>query len=196
MYKHILVPMALDHGIGETTMQIARTLLAEGGHITALHVHEAPNNSVCAYVDESIIKSRLVLKEIMKLRSDSPYIAGNSLSIADCYLAPLCFYVSLTDDANRVFDVDGFAGMVAERLADRRAVERAQVFPYQLMAAWMNIDDKVPSEIRDALAAAMEIAVENAPELGGRIVVAPDVSGSMTSPVTGRRKGATSFRFP
>lgn len=57
MYKHILVPMALDHGIAETTMQIARTLLAEGGQITALHVHEAPNNSVGAYVDESVMKN-------------------------------------------------------------------------------------------------------------------------------------------
>lgn len=55
MYKHILVPMALDHGIAETTMKIARTLLAEGGKITALHVHEAPNNSVGAYVSQSVI---------------------------------------------------------------------------------------------------------------------------------------------
>lgn len=57
MYKHILVPMALDHGIADTTMQIARTLLAEGGQITALHVHEAPNNSVSAYVDAGVIES-------------------------------------------------------------------------------------------------------------------------------------------
>jgi len=55
MYKHILVPMALDHGIAETTMQIARTLLADGGKITALHVHEAPNNTVGAYVDQSVM---------------------------------------------------------------------------------------------------------------------------------------------
>ena len=57
MYKHILVPMALDHGIADLTMQIARTLLAEGGQITALHVHEAPNNSVSVYVDESVMKN-------------------------------------------------------------------------------------------------------------------------------------------
>ena len=55
MYKHILVPMALDHGIAETTMQIARTLLADGGKITSLHVHEAPNNTVGAYVDQSVM---------------------------------------------------------------------------------------------------------------------------------------------
>ncbi len=55
MYKHIIVPMALDHGISQTTMEIARTLLAEGGKITALHVHEAPNNSVGAYVEKSVM---------------------------------------------------------------------------------------------------------------------------------------------
>ena len=57
MYKNILVPMALDHGIGEKTIAIARTLLSEGGTITALHVHEAPQNSVRAYVDDAVIKS-------------------------------------------------------------------------------------------------------------------------------------------
>jgi 60 kDa SS-A/Ro ribonucleoprotein len=91
-----------------------------------------------------------------------------------------------------VFDRASVRRAVAERLADRKAIQKARVFPYQLMAAWINVDDRMPSEIRDALARAMEIAVENAPELGGRIVVAPDVSGSMTSPVTGHRKGATS----
>ena len=63
MYKHIIVPMALDHGIAETTMEIARTLLAEGGQITALHVHEAPNNSVGAYVDESVMENAFARAE-------------------------------------------------------------------------------------------------------------------------------------
>lgn len=57
MYKNILVPMALDHGIGETTVEVARALLSEGGTITALHVHEAPQSSVGAYVDDSAIQS-------------------------------------------------------------------------------------------------------------------------------------------
>lgn len=91
-----------------------------------------------------------------------------------------------------VFDRTSARRAVAQKLVNRAAIAKARVFPYQLMAAWMNIDERMPSEIRDALAGAMEIAVENAPELGGQIVVCPDVSGSMTSPVTGRRKGSTS----
>jgi 60 kDa SS-A/Ro ribonucleoprotein len=37
----------------------------------------------------------------------------------------------------------------------------------------------------------MEIAIENVPEIAGRVYVLPDVSGSMSSPVTGHRKGYT-----
>lgn len=57
MYKNIIVPMALDHGIAETTIAIARTLLSEGGQITALHVYEAPESSVMAYVEESVVNA-------------------------------------------------------------------------------------------------------------------------------------------
>jgi nucleotide-binding universal stress UspA family protein len=57
MYKHILVPMALDHGISDMTIKIARTLLDKGGKITALHVHEAPNNTVGLFVDKDVVES-------------------------------------------------------------------------------------------------------------------------------------------
>ena len=53
-----------------------------------------------------IAGSRRVLQELMKLRGG---IAGERPSLGDFYLAPLCFLVSLTPDANEVFAVDGFA---------------------------------------------------------------------------------------
>ena len=54
MYKNILVPMALDHGVGETSLEVARMLLADGGKITVLHVYETPQGSVGAYIDASV----------------------------------------------------------------------------------------------------------------------------------------------
>ena len=54
-------------------------------------------------------KSRKVLTEYMKLKGDSPWIAGAELSLADLHVAPNCFYVSLTEDAGAAFDVPGFA---------------------------------------------------------------------------------------
>ena len=55
MYKKVLVPMALDHGVSAQTLEIANALLNEGGEVIALHVHEAPEGSVRAYVDEKTL---------------------------------------------------------------------------------------------------------------------------------------------
>ncbi len=57
MYKKILVPMALDHGIADKTLEVARALQAEGGQIVALHVYEAPDGSVAAYLDEDMLRA-------------------------------------------------------------------------------------------------------------------------------------------
>lgn len=51
---------------------------------------------------------RRVIEFVMKTRGSSPYIAGG-LSLADLYLAPILFYVSLTPDKDALFDVEGFA---------------------------------------------------------------------------------------
>lgn len=90
------------------------------------------------------------------------------------------------------FEVEGFSEHVAERLSDADAIRRARVFPYQLMAAWAAAGREVPAVVREALQDAMEISVSNVPAVAGNVVVCPDVSGSMGSPVTGYRKGATS----
>ncbi|MFD1702563.1 RNA-binding protein [Methylopila henanensis] len=90
------------------------------------------------------------------------------------------------------FEVEGFADFVAERLRDAHAIRRAKVFPYQLMAAYAATGKDVPAVVREALQDAMEAAVSNVPTVAGNVVVCPDVSGSMSSSVTGYRPGATS----
>lgn len=84
--------------------------------------------------------------------------------------------------------------LIANRLRDRASVLKAKVFPYQLLSAYMATvnNREIPRAISEALQDAMEIATENVPELSGKIYVFPDVSGSMSSSVTGYRKGATS----
>lgn len=93
---------------------------------------------------------------------------------------------------NGVFEVEGFAEALAARLADPEEIRKARVFPYQLMMAWKMVDGQVPDVVRDALQDAMDIAIANVPSLNGSVVLCPDVSGSMASPVTGYRKGAAS----
>ena len=80
---------------------------------------------------------------------------------------------------------------LAAKLADPEQVRRARVFPYQLLMAYTAAGDGVPAAIREALQDAMEVATRAVPVLAGNVVVAVDVSGSMASPVTGYRKGAS-----
>lgn len=56
-----------------------------------------------------IENAKLMLKEIFSRRGNDPFIAGQSMSLADLYLAPILFYVSLTPDAGEVLGVDGVA---------------------------------------------------------------------------------------
>lgn len=91
-----------------------------------------------------------------------------------------------------VFESEGMTRLIATRLADAEAIRRAKVFPYQLLAAYRNAGTGVPEEIREALQSALEIAVENVPEISGSVVICPDVSGSMGQPVTGYRRGSSS----
>jgi 60 kDa SS-A/Ro ribonucleoprotein len=83
------------------------------------------------------------------------------------------------------------ARLIAERLRDRQAISKAPVFPYQLLMAYKQVAQNVPAEVREALQDAMEIAISNVPAIDGQMYVCPDVSGSMHSPITGVRKGAT-----
>ncbi len=91
-----------------------------------------------------------------------------------------------------VFTVQGMADQVAARLRDPVAIAKARVFPYQLMVAYQQVGDAVPAQVREALQDAMEIAIANVPAFAVPVVVCPDISGSMESPVTGHRGTATS----
>ncbi len=55
-----------------------------------------------------IENGRKAIKLAMKAKGASRFIAGD-LSLADLYLAPIAFFVSLTPDKDVVFDVPGFA---------------------------------------------------------------------------------------
>jgi 60 kDa SS-A/Ro ribonucleoprotein len=90
------------------------------------------------------------------------------------------------------FGVEGVADMVAARLADEAVLSKARVLPYQLMAALGSVGEGVPLKVQAALETMLEASLAKLPALEGRVVICPDVSGSMSSPVTGYRKGASS----
>jgi len=92
---------------------------------------------------------------------------------------------------NGVFEEAAMVDEVAARLSDPEQIRRARVFPYQLLAA-RNATAGLPATIAQALDRALEVATRQVPVLPGRVVIAVDVSGSMASPVSGWRGGATS----
>lgn len=92
-----------------------------------------------------------------------------------------------------VFDLPEMMENIAAKLADQSLIERANVMPYQLLSAYTMTANQsnIPYAVKEALQDALEIAVSNVPKIAGKVVVGTDVSGSMTSPVTGYRQGAT-----
>ncbi|MEJ6398969.1 universal stress protein [Yoonia sp. 208BN28-4] len=56
MYRKILVPMALDHGVSAQTLAIANALKTDDAELIALHVYEAPQGAVLAYLDDGVVE--------------------------------------------------------------------------------------------------------------------------------------------
>lgn len=81
---------------------------------------------------------------------------------------------------------------VCDKLENKDLVKKAKVFPYQLFAAFLNIDATVPTKVSVSLQKAAEYALENIPEFSGKVYVMVDTSGSMQSAATGNRGSVTS----
>jgi len=131
---------------------------------------------------------------------DVPFQLLTSLELSRCEWAQIAERASWqttrmnlnTFARHQVFDEPGLTELIRERLRDPSSIRKARVLPYQLMVAYATTVGAVPASVRDALQDAMEIAIANVPAFEGKVFVCPDVSGSMGSPVTGHRKGATS----
>ncbi|WP_299718193.1 universal stress protein [uncultured Tateyamaria sp.] len=75
MYQKILVPMALDHGVSKGTLEIAKALTDASGEIIALHVYEAPQGSVQAYVDNEV-KQEGLARAKAELQAKTEHLNG------------------------------------------------------------------------------------------------------------------------
>jgi len=86
-----------------------------------------------------------------------------------------------------VFKDQEVARLITDRLKDKEEILKARQFPYQMYMAYKATsgNDKIPFGVRDSLQDAMEIAIENVPEISGQIYVCVDTSGSMGCPITG-----------
>lgn len=96
-----------------------------------------------------------------------------------------------TFDRHGVFANQEMVHLVAEKIRNREDIKRSKVFPYQILTSFKFYNGN-HEEISDALQDAVDVSVENVPEIAGRVAIFPDTSGSMWSPVTGQRGSATS----
>lgn len=71
-----------------------------------------------------------------------------------------------------------------ERLTNPRAVQRSKVLPFRFFSAWKAYAEGGDHRIADALRAAMELAFVNMPDLGSRVAIGTDTSGSMGRPIS------------
>lgn len=92
---------------------------------------------------------------------------------------------------HNVFKNQDVAKIVAERLSNKDLIKKARAFPYQLYVAWREVSQNIdiPHFVKESLQDAMEAAIENVPSLPGEGFVCVDMSGSMSSPVTGSSPG-------
>lgn len=82
--------------------------------------------------------------------------------------------------------------LIAKRLSDPQEIYKAKILPYQIFTTWMNISNEIPLIIKKSLEKALEYSIQTVPIFEGKTLIFVDVSGSMISPITGRRKGSTS----
>jgi 60 kDa SS-A/Ro ribonucleoprotein len=85
-----------------------------------------------------------------------------------------------------VFEKKKNVDYVVARLTDPEAVKKSKLFPFRFYNAYKAFASNSSSggwdtdRILDALSDAMDIAISNIPEVPGRILIAQDVSGSMS----------------
>jgi 60 kDa SS-A/Ro ribonucleoprotein len=96
---------------------------------------------------------------------------------------------------NKVFTDNAVTEKLAATLRDPERIASSNVFPYQLLMAFIMTqgNDAIPRAINFALQDALEECTKHVPMFPGKsVAVGVDVSGSMRSPITGARASATS----
>jgi len=96
-----------------------------------------------------------------------------------------------TFDRKGLFDDQEMVTTIANTLQDTSKIANAKVFPYQIFTSWMYADS-APIPVRKALESALDFSLQTVPTFGGKTYIFVDVSGSMSSPITGSRGSVSS----
>ena len=58
---------------------------------------------------QGLADGKMAMGELMRIKGDSPYLAGHELSVADLYLAPIVAYVTMTPHKDEFLALPGVA---------------------------------------------------------------------------------------
>lgn len=89
-----------------------------------------------------------------------------------------------TLERHDVFKKDENVDYVVKQLTNEEAIAKSMILPFRFFSAYQMFDG--PQDIRDALVDAMELSFVNMPELKGHVVIANDISGSMSCSISDR----------
>jgi 60 kDa SS-A/Ro ribonucleoprotein len=77
----------------------------------------------------------------------------------------------------RIGIADEVLPIIAEKLTNKEVIERSKIFPYTFYDAYKEV---CHAGIKDALKTALDLSVNNIPDIKGKTLISLDVSGSMS----------------
>ena len=87
---------------------------------------------------------------------------------------------------NGVFNKRENLDYAVKRITDENAIKQSKVLPFRFYVAYRMLEDFRGAErLKTALLRALELSIANLPEIRDRVAIASDVSGSMSSNLTG-----------
>lgn len=122
MYKKIIVPMALDHGVAPKALEIAQLLLAKDGQIIALHAVEPIPRPVRDYVSADQLRQaekyalEQVNKRIVGAANTNPAIIPGQAGWAITEYAEKCGADCIVISSHKPGLADFFLGSTAARV--------------------------------------------------------------------------------
>jgi 60 kDa SS-A/Ro ribonucleoprotein len=161
-FKRTARALAAGQGAGASTLSAEERAAAEARVLALIGEYRLPWEVVAGQV----IPSRAVWERLL---SDMPYMALLR------NLNNLVKY-GVTDSAEAL-------EYITHTLADPQRVASGKQLPFRYFSAIkaLKAEGAVGTALREALSAALELSFANMPELGRRVLVANDISGSMSA---------------
>jgi len=154
----------------------------EGEQLEALHRLKSSEDprEIARIIREARLPYEVVTGAVRKM---SPEVWGALFNVAP--------YFNLIRNLNNfgrngVFENDDNVEKAVQRITNREAIRNSRLFPFRFFIAHEMLESFTGVDrIRAALREALEASVENVPPLEGKVCIASDASGSMSSHLTG-----------